>query len=186
MLDPTCCRHFCSCFLQNFLFHQELWELINIASGLVTDNKVTCDQAIEKSVNSLRATEEKDVSTFFIHRKDKVTPMAVIIFGLLINNDLLIVNTQLFYRIIVVINEKNRLKNASSMSWHQGLLLYRRCNTMCLKEVQKIQQWFKFVNMKDSTSLPGECFYVIDGGPLLHSVTWPRPGTYEDIFTSYE
>lgn len=112
--------------------------------------------------------------------------MAVIIFGLLINNDLLIVNTQLFYRIIVVINEKNRLKNASSMSWHQGLLLYRRCNTMCLREVQKIQHWFKFVNVKDSTSLPRECFYVIDGGPLLHSVTWPRPATYEDIFTSYE
>lgn len=45
-------------------------------------------------MNSLRATEGKDFSTVVIQRKDKVTPMAVITFGLLINNDLLIVNTQ--------------------------------------------------------------------------------------------
>lgn len=65
-------------------FHQELGELINIASALVADDKFTWDQAIENGMHSLRGTEGKYFSSVVIHRKDKVTPMTVCI---LINNE---------------------------------------------------------------------------------------------------
>lgn len=58
------------------------------------DDKVTCDQAIEKVMNSLRATEGNDFSSVVIHRKDEVTGVAVMTSGLLINNELLFVNIQ--------------------------------------------------------------------------------------------
>lgn len=68
--------------------------------GLVADDRVTCDQAIEKGRNPSRPTEGNYFSRVVYHRKDKVTPMKF-----LINNG---VNVEkLFNRIIVVMNDEN-------------------------------------------------------------------------------
>ena len=36
-----------------------------------------------------------------------------------------------------------------------------------------------------ANNMLGETLFVVDGGHLLHSVTWPRPATYEEICQMY-
>lgn len=61
-----------SWFFQHSPFHQESGELINIDSGMVADDKVTCDQPIENPVY-FTATEGKEFSIVVIHKKYSYT-----------------------------------------------------------------------------------------------------------------
>lgn len=174
---------FCNWLLQHTPFRQESGELINIASGLVADDTVTCDQAIEKGMASLRAKEGEDFSTVVIRRKDKVTPLAVMTSGIIINNEVVTVKTQqLFNRIIVVVNDRKELKRC--FQYELAPKPPALFDSVSLRKTKK-SSLVKVFECEDSASLPSDCVYIIDGGHLLHSVIWPRPATYEDVFNSY-
>lgn len=110
----------------------------------------------------------------------KTTPLCII------DEEPITVNTTLLFQRIVtsMINNKDIVKTALlhelapfPMSLFNDKGLMRESNK---SELYKSLQSTKFVKPD-----PSEYNYVIDGGFLLHKVTWRKDGTFQKIFEDY-
>jgi hypothetical protein len=160
--------------------------LASIATGVVGDNNVNCDKAVEignRSVSNLIGKNFHDVK---LKRSARVLPLATAISCVKVNNTAIPVNTrQLFNRIIGVIKSNEHLSEYLQYELSpRPLSLF---DDFGLRKTRKSTFFdvLEPLGEVEANSCDGG-MYVIDGGFLLHRVVWPQNCTFADVLTAYE
>lgn len=184
--DKADVRSFKTWLLEHGLFDSRPGKIMSLSTGLVGDSTVDCHKAIEKGLKSLSKMVGANAESYKFSRKDcvrtlvKTTPLCIF------DEEPITVNTTLLFQRIVasMINNKDIVKTALlhelapfPMSLFNDKGLMRESNK---SELYKSLQSTKFVKPD-----PSEYNYVIDGGFLLHKVTWRKDGTFQKVFEDY-
>uniref|UniRef100_A0A6P7G9N6 Uncharacterized protein LOC114339480 n=1 Tax=Diabrotica virgifera virgifera TaxID=50390 RepID=A0A6P7G9N6_DIAVI len=160
-------------------------ELVALATGLLGDDSINCDKALEIGRESM----EKVNGSFGylkLKRKDKVTPLSTLSRSIVVRDVRVEVSPQqLFNRIVCVMKSEDCLKEAFTYELAPKPpclfddVSLRKTNKSEL--AKRLESYFPC-----SSTSPSDTSYVLDGGYLIHAVNWPpRPATYEEVCNSY-
>ncbi|KAK3709221.1 hypothetical protein QZH41_004579 [Actinostola sp. cb2023] len=163
--------------------------LRSIVTGVVADENVNVDNAKEVGDRILVSMEGKRVQDFSFRKKDQAVTLAsktAVTFA----DGIVQVDPQLLFQRLSVVATGGRFENPQEFfkfemcSYPPALfdssLLPRQANKPVLADAM----WVK--SKEKQTGRPtGDVHYVVDGGALLHRVSWPRGIDYETIFTHY-
>lgn len=168
-------------------FHQLSGQLVNLSNGLVADESITCDSAVEIGTETMKSLSGMNFADVRMERRKKVVPLSKLTSGTLkVRNKDVILHSQqqLFHRMICLDKDKSELKAyfhyelaTVPPSLFDSELLLRKGNKSSLVNA--------FKSEKDNFHLPSNTHYVLDGGNLLHCVVWPKPTTFGHILDSY-
>lgn len=162
--------------------------LINIVNGMTAAESINVDEAkdIGNQILSKMAGNTADTHTF--SKKDKAVTMAckkVISCG---KGSFYMEHNVLFQRLLVVATkEEANLEDVLSyemcsipFSLFEEHAMLRKTNKASLANAL-----WKMTNPLSCIRNLANCIYVIDGGWLIHQISWPLGGSYEAIFHSY-
>lgn len=160
-------------------------ELVSLATGLLGDDSINCDRALDIGQESMKKVNGS-FGDMKLKRKDKVKPLSSMSHCITVRDTRVEVSPQqLFNRILCVMNSEDCLRKAFKYELAPKPpclfddISLRKTNKAEL--AKKLESYFPC----SSTSL-SDTDYVLDGGYLLHAVNWPpRPATYEDVCNSY-
>ena len=165
--------------------------LRSITSGVVTEDNVNADKAKEVGGKILSSMAGKNVHDHSFRRKDQVVTLGSKT-AVSFVEDCIQVDPQLLFQRLSIVATGGRYENPET------LFKYEMCSyppalfdsSLLPKQANKpalgVAIW---ANTKDDqTAEPtGNVHFVLDGGALLHRVSWPRPRglTYDALCSLY-
>ena len=160
-------------------------QLMSIVTGVVADNTINCDAAVEVGTEAMQKILGKKFGDIQLHRKDKVLPLSCVNNSVKVREEVIPVNTmQLFSRIVCVI--KTDKDFASCLEYEVAPRPLSLFNEISMRKTQKSVMYDVIESVADSQqTYPAGSTFVLDGGHLLRRVIWPQHGSYSDIYSSY-
>lgn len=159
-------------------------QLVSLATGVVADATVNCDNAVQIGQAAASALTGKQFSQITLHRSNKVKTMGdrnrVNVRG-----QYTVVNPTVFFnRITCVLKSSSDMEQYMSYElapqppslFHDGAM--RKPTKSALGTLLK-----SFAPTQHT--LPNNCHFVVDGGHLLQSVVWPQQSTYGGVCQGY-
>lgn len=157
--------------------------LVSVSNGLIANEKINCDSALERGEDAINSLVGKDFISVVFGRKNKVIPLAAQSCGIKVHNNNVPINPQqLFNRIICVINNQNDLKTC--FTYELASKPASLFDEVSMRKGVKSSLMTMFETVK-RTEIPKNFKYVIDGGHLLYSAAWPNPSTYGGVIEMY-
>lgn len=162
--------------------------LRSITTGIVAEDNVNADKAKEVGEKILSSLTGKNVYDHSFRRKDQVVTMASKA-AVKFDDGKIQVDPQLLFQRLSIIATGGRFDNPKSMfkyelcSYPHALfdtsLLPRKASKPALADAI----WTDVKNT--STEVTGNVHFVLDGGALIHRVSWHRSFTYDAIYSVY-
>ena len=161
--------------------------LRNIINGVNAEDKVDVDKAREKGEKILSSMLGKSVVEYSFKRKEQSVTLAAKS-SIKIDGERIQVDPQLLFQRLVIA--------CMTMEDLESVFQYELCsfpaalfeNQVTLRKPQKAlladYLWTK-LSPKAKTGPDNEVQYVLDGGALLHRITWPRKCTYKELCRIY-
>ncbi|KAK3886485.1 hypothetical protein Pcinc_009355 [Petrolisthes cinctipes] len=153
--------------------------LVSIATGVVADASVNCNDAVNISLAAAFKMDRKHFTEVTLQRSDKVKTMSDKQNSITVRGKATVVNPDMFFnRINCILKSSSDPKELMSyeLAPHDGVM--RRSNKSALGILLK-----SFVPAQPE--MPEKCHYVLDGGHLLQSVVWPQQSNYRDVCHGY-
>ena len=157
-------------------------ELISLSNGIVGDDKINCDTAVETGINAMNRMVGMNFADIHLKRTDKVLSLGSLTASVKVHGEEVIVNTlQLFNRIICTVKTDEELAACFEYElaprppalFDESLLMRKSSKAVLCDAIESI------VPCDETTPVSK---FVIDGGYLLHRIVWMRPATYNDIY----
>ena len=164
---------------------QEMSKLLNISNGLVADQTITCDRALEIGKETIGSLSGSNLSDVHLQQKRKVVPLSKLTSGTIkIHDKNVILNFQqeLFHRMLCLDVSKTEIKEY--FEYELASVPRSLSDSSQLRKGPKSSFLNAFCSQKE-TLLPSNPYYVLDGGNLLHSVPWPKPAAFGQILDLY-
>ena len=162
--------------------------LRSVTTGIVAEHNVNADKAKEVGEKILSSLTGKNVYDHSFRRKDQVVTMASKA-AVKFDDCKIQVDPQLLFQRLSISATGERFENPKSLfkyemcSYPPALfdtsLLPRKANKPALADAI----WTDVKNT--STEVTGNVHFVLDGGALIHRVSWPRGFTYDAIYSVY-
>ena len=158
----------------------------NIATGVVADNDVNVDNLISVGRRIVCEMEGKDVYKYVLKRRDKDKTMSSKTSMSLQDKEKCINSHLLFQRLVVLANSSDigyeDCKGYELCAYQPALF---KSSTMLLKAdkpqiTKTVTEFIKRQTNELGTTENIE-MHVIDGGSLLHKVSWEKNITYREI-----
>ena len=162
-------------------------EIISLASGVIADNSVNCDEAIRIGYEAMQkmVSSSENFASISLHRKNKVKSQAAMKNKIKIRGEDVVVNpTSFFNRITCILGTSSEMGTflQYELSPHPpSLFLDGQMRKTSKSSLGKALKSYA----EDSTATASNSFYVIDGGYFLQTVKWPTPATYQEIYDVY-
>ena len=159
--------------------------LFSLATGIVADGSVNCDDALHIGQCSMKKMTGKAFSEVTLRRKDRVKSLAAMRNTVKVRGVNTVINPSLmFNRITCVLNTSEEME-----TFLRYELATQPPSLFADGQMRKTAK-SSLGNMLKSmsvchTTVPDDSVYVIDGGYLLHAVVWPKPATYQDVCNAY-
>lgn len=159
--------------------------LVSLSTGVVADDTVNCDSAMEVGLEGVREIVGNNFHDVTIKRKNKVVPLSAMSGTIKIRGEEVLVNPQqLFMRISCILKCPSDYKEYISFelapkppSLFDGHSMRKTPKSALAETLSAI--------VPCTNVTPVNSYFVVDGGYLLHQVVWSRPSTYEQICNSY-
>ena len=160
--------------------------LFSVATGIVADVSVNCDNALQISQCSMKTMIGKTYSELTLHRKDKVKSLAAMYNTIKINGkDTVIKPALLFNRITRILNTSTEME-----TFLQYELAPQPAYLFLDGQIRKTEKSALGKMMKSlidcQHTIPDDAIFVIDVGNLLHVVVWPKRSTYQAVCETYK
>ena len=160
--------------------------LVCISTGVVAPMTANADRAIELGLVAANQITGKSFSEAKLKRNDKVISIGAAMNGTEVRGSHVEVDPMiLFLRVTCVIGERKEMRAhlKHEFSKHPPSLFESTCMRKTVKSV--LADVLKsYANPVCSNELQNP-HYIIDGGHLLHTVKWPKEGTYGDVIDGY-
>lgn len=164
-------------------------DLMSLSTGLIGRSGINCHEAKFKGDTSMRTMIGKPASEISLSLSCKVKSLAVAKSDIheKDENFIAVNSALLFQRIFTIIQgDKNKLRSALDYELSPfPLSLFDSKGLVRKTPKSKLYTMFKPVAISHDEGSMDKCYYVIDGGFLLHKVVWPIDSTYDDICESY-
>lgn len=159
--------------------------LVSISSGVVGDNTVTCDLAVEKGTDSMATLMGKTFHEVVIPRKARVVPLASMTSSVTVRGKIVPINVQqLFNRIICLHSTPEELKEC--FKYELAPKPTALFNESSMRKGKKSSLLTAFKEEEQTIIPKQDCIFIVDGGYLLHCVVWPQSSTYGDVVDAYK
>ena len=160
-------------------------ELMSIGSGVVGNDSINCDSAVEIGTEAMKKLTGKTFGDVQLHRKDRVLPLATVGNSVKVRDEIIPVNTmQLFNRIICVIKSDEDF--ASCLEYELAPRPLSLFDDISMRKTEKAVLYRVIESYAASEqTYPKDSMCVVDGGYLLRRVVWPQHGTYSDVYSAY-
>lgn len=164
---------------------EESNSLVSVSTGVVADECVNCHEANEIGIAAACQIEGKPFTQIKLSRASRVINISGPTNTIKVRGQDATINpTLLFMRITCVMNGSDDIDK---------YLCYELCQQPpSLFDKGMMRSPSKHVlgtHLKSKATatpdVPEEATYVIDGGHLLHTVTWPKNGTYQQVCDTY-
>ena len=162
--------------------------LRSITTGIVAEDKVNADKAKEVGEKILSSLTGKNVYDHSFRRKDQVVTMASKA-AVKFHDGKIQVDPQLLFQRLSIIATGGRFDNPKSLFKHEMCsyphalfdtsLLPRKANKPALADAV----WTDVKNT--SSEATGNVNFVLDGGALIHRVSWHRSFTCDAVYSVY-
>jgi len=165
--------------------------LRSVTSGIVAaeSDNVTCDSSEEVGAKILKKMDGLKYKEVVLKRSEQIRTLAdVTNAGTKGMKTLNIDPTLLFSRLVVIMQRSSDIK--SYFEFELSALPTALFKDSYMRKPDKSQLGKEMIAGIASTSLPQSAVHVVDGGYLLHVVTWTDPsaknvGTYGDVIQRY-
>ena len=167
-------------------FRQLSGQLVNISNGLIADQTITCDRALEIGKETISSLSGSNFSDVHLQRKRKVVPLSKLTSGTIKMQDknvILSFQQELFHRMLCLDASKTDIKEY--FEYELASVPPSLFDSSQLRKGTKSSFLNAFCSQKETLLLPSKPYYVLDGGNLLHSVPWPKPATFGQILDLY-
>ena len=167
-------------------FVQDLGLLVNIATGIVADSSVNCDNAVQIGQSAMIKMTGKTYVNITLHRKEKVKPFSAMKNTINVRGEKVVVNPSiLFNRITCILSTSSELD-----TFLQYELALQPPSLFLDGQLRKTTKSVLGTMIKSLVSslntIPDYSKFVLDGGHLLYSVIWPQPANYQEVCASYK
>ena len=159
--------------------------LVSISTGIVANETINCDEAVHHGTIAMQKMVGNNFAGIKLRRNDKVKTIAAMTNTVQISNEEITVNPlQLFSRISCIINSSSEL--SSFLKYELAPRAPSLFDDVSMrKSTTAVLATLLDLMAPNENNLPDGAIFVVDGGHLLHAVTWPRPTTYDDICDMY-
>lgn len=158
---------------------------MSIATGVVGDNTINCDAAVEIGTEAMKKLTDKTFGEVKLHRNDKVLPLSSVSNSVNVREEIIPVNImQLFNRIICVIKSDEDF--ASYLEYELAPRPLSLFDEISMRKTDKSTMYSvmeAYYDCEQTYSIEGT--FIVDGGYLLRRVVWPQHGTYNDVYKAY-
>ena len=163
-------------------------ELRSIHTGEIAKETVNVDNSREIGETIISSMEGKDVTSYVFRKKDKAITMDFSKSTVSIDKEIISVDPQLLFQRLVasvqigavdcdpkLVFSYELSTFPLSMFDSDGLMRDAKPKTEIVKELKRYTT-MNHVKLPDTTKLK----YVVDGGYLLHKVSWEKGSTYDE------
>ncbi|KAK3750311.1 hypothetical protein QZH41_001771 [Actinostola sp. cb2023] len=162
--------------------------LRNIATGVVAEDGVNCEKAKEVGDSIIKKMAGKYVDEHSFQKKYQVKTLACKT-SVHLKDGSIQIDPQLLFQRLSVLATSGQYDNPGSffeyeMSSYPAALFD---TSLLLRKADKPALADALWKMTESVQTPclREAHYVLDGGALIHRVTWPRGTIYNDVCSLY-
>ena len=158
-----------------------------VASGRAADSSVNADQARLLGENILHRMIGKDALEVTFKRKHQVVTM-VTKSAVKVNGDTIAVDPSLLFQRLVKVAETTPTVLVSAFCFELSNIptsLFDTSGLPRLANKAALAQFIWSTSKQTNSQLPLDVFFVIDGGSLLHQLSWPRGSTYSELAEMY-
>ena len=160
--------------------------LTSIASGIVANDNVNCDEASPVGLASMKKMVGKTFLDIHLQQKRNVKSLATVSRSIRVKDNQININpNQLFHRILCVTKREEDLQSylkyelaARPPSLFDDLSLCKGKKTVLIQVIERLVPCEKNNPLTDIV-------YTLDGGYILHHVVWQCPATYSHICSQY-
>ncbi|KAK6168833.1 hypothetical protein SNE40_020007 [Patella caerulea] len=158
--------------------------LRSLSTGITATEDINCDRAEEVGYKIQTSLDNKPCTEAKIKRKDQIRTLQDLLPGVRVGKKVIHVDpTTLFLRCVEVAKRLG--------SDFRAFFRYEMCSVPtslfkdnCMLKTQKSALAAKLLVERDIDQLQTD-FFVIDGGWLLHRITWKRNVTFNEILCQY-
>lgn len=157
--------------------------LISLSSGMIANDTVNCFNAFEIGKKILETTYGQNMKDIKLSRKDMVVTLYSMNNKLKIGNHEVLIDPNLLFQRILILKKPDELVEFFKYElapYPQSLF-----DEYGLRKTQKSDLYEFFTVLNESVKDKINCFYVIDGGMLLHKITWRLHQKFSEICDSY-
>ena len=162
----------------------EVSSLVSLATGIVADASVNCDNAVEIGEKAASEMSGKKFTNITLRRNDKVKTIGTKDKTVNVRGQHVEVNpTLLFNRITCVLN--NSTEMASFLAYELAPQPPSLFQDGLMRKPPKSSLGLLLKSFTQRSNLPQNNLFVVDGGFLLRNVIWPHPSTYAGVYQTY-
>uniref|UniRef100_A0A1B0CSS6 Uncharacterized protein n=1 Tax=Lutzomyia longipalpis TaxID=7200 RepID=A0A1B0CSS6_LUTLO len=161
-------------------------ELASLSTGMIGDEHVNCDYALEIGKDSIKSMIGKSFTDVKLKRSSKVKPLSAMSNVALIGGDEVQINNELLMSRIMCLQDRFNTPLSTFLEYELSPRPLSLFDEVCMRKNDKSAIEKLIQKFAPCTSNPPEnCRFIIDGGYLMHAVNWQRPATYNDICNAY-
>ena len=160
--------------------------LASLASGIVANAAVNCDDALLVGEASMKAMEGKLFSEIHLQRNNNVRSLASVTNAVKVRGEAVCINpNQLFHRTVCIVRSEEVL--AGYLKYELAACHPAPFDDCSLRKGNKSSIVTVLDDLAPSASHPpSTAVYTVDVGNLLHHVVWQHPATYGQICEQYK
>lgn len=160
-------------------------QLVSVATGIVADASVNCDDAVTVSCAAASKLDGQRLTDIKLHRTDKVKTISDKSNTVKVRGENVVVNPNLFFnRITCILNDSSEMEEFLSFELAPQPPSLFKDGMMHKPAKSSLGVLLKSFSPPKS-SIPENAIFVVDGGLLLQTVVWPQGSTYGDVCQSY-
>lgn len=183
--DNTDIDTFTKWFRQHNPFNKESGELVSLSSGFISDESVNCDIAYEIGCAAMKKMAGKPFGTLTLKRKDMVKTQLAHTQIKVRSKEIAVNSQQLFNRILCVCDSQQKLRtyleyelSSRPPSLFDDVSLRKGTKSSAIKI-------FEYAVIEEEAIDRTNVSVIIDGGFLIHYVSWPKDCNYGCIIQCY-
>lgn len=163
--------------------------LVSLSTGIVGGDNIDCHLAVEKGLKGMASMEDKNGDNISLSNVNKVKNLGAAKNKVHIGDEeyVAVDASLLFQRISIVIRGNTDLTR-TALRYELSpcpLSLFDKHGFMRKTPKSELYKVFKSINIQNPVEFINHHIPVIDGGWLLHQVSWPHGYKYVQIFDIY-
>lgn len=161
--------------------------LVSLSSGVVADETINCEEAIQIGKTSMHSMIGKPFSEVKLRRKDKVKSLESMKKSITVHGEEKVVNPQqLFNRIACALNTNSDNQLCEYFKYELSPFPPALFDEVSMRKTTKsVLTDVLLAGVPMLSDADSEAMFVLDGGMFLHRVVWPRPATYREVCELY-
>lgn len=159
-------------------------DLVSLGSGFIADSSVNCHLADEIGIQLLDKMTDQSFRDIKLKRKDRVNTFATMSRSITVESEKITISTEtIFHRMILTQRTSEEL--AACLRHELSPFPMSLFTDSGMRKTNKAAFYKEFTPLPQDYSLGDNLCEIIDGGFLLHRVTWKRDVSFKDICNSY-